>query len=198
MAAACAHLDCSRLVLADVGGDALATGSEPGLASPLCDAVMLAAARHLPAEIEVVGAIFGAGCDGELTQGEVLGRVAHLGRLGLWTRTASPDRGAASELVTVGDLVPTEASLMAARCALGEVGSALIRGGRRTVELGPVGALVFLFDARPAVGEAAPLAELVASSGSIDEARDALAAAGLRTELDYERDRSGAEPVRDA
>ena len=39
----------------------------------------------------------------------------------------------------MGRLVPTEASLMAARCALGEVGSATIRGGRRTVELGPVG-----------------------------------------------------------
>ena len=55
---------------------------------------------------------------------------------------------------------------------------------------------MFLFDARGSVGEAAPLSAQVAASNSIDEARDALAATGLRTELDYERDRSGAESGR--
>ena len=39
---------CSCFV--DVGGDALAHGDEPGLASPLCDAVMLAAGALLAEE----------------------------------------------------------------------------------------------------------------------------------------------------
>ena len=39
-------LDCDLLVCVDVGGDVLALGDEPGLASPLCDAVMLAGAQR--------------------------------------------------------------------------------------------------------------------------------------------------------
>jgi hypothetical protein len=64
-----------------------------------------------------------------------------------------------------------------------------IRGGRRQVELGPVGALAFFFDALAALPEL-PLAQAVRDSDSIDAARDALAARGVRTELDYERDRA--------
>jgi hypothetical protein len=64
-----------------------------------------------------------------------------------------------------------------------------IRGGRRQVELGPVGALAFFFDPLAALPEL-PLAQAVRDSDSIDAARDALAARGVRTELDYERDRA--------
>jgi hypothetical protein len=85
--------------------------------------------------------------------------------------------------------VPTEASLQVARCARGEIGAVPIRGGRRQVELGPVGALTFFFDAAVAKREL-PLANAVAESASIEEARAALADLGVRTELDYERDRA--------
>ena len=44
LAAAAAALDADLIVFVDVGGDALAHGDEPGLASPLCDSIMLAAA----------------------------------------------------------------------------------------------------------------------------------------------------------
>ena len=186
------RLRCDLVVLLDVGGDVLATGSEPGLSSPLCDALLLAAAAHLPERFAVLGCAFGAGCDGELTVAEVLGRVAVLARDQAWTGTVSPAADAAREIVAVAGEVPTEASLLAARCALGETGPAPIRGGRRTVELGPVGALGFLFDARLAIGPAAPLAELVSEAGSIEEARAAMAVRGIRTELDYERERVAA------
>jgi hypothetical protein len=186
------RLRCDLVVLLDVGGDVLATGSEPGLSSPLCDALLLAAAAHLPQRLAVLGCAFGAGCDGELTVAEVLGRVAVLAREQAWTGTVSPTADAARETVAVAGEVPTEASLLAARCALGETGPAPIRGGRRTVELGPVGALGFLFDARRAVGPAAPLAELVIDCGSIEEARGAMAGRRIRTELDYERERVAA------
>ena len=189
IAAAAERLDCDLVVLLDVGGDVFGTGAEPGLASPLCDAVMLAAALHLPDDLRAVGCAFGTGCDGEMTHAEVLGQVARLGRDGGWLGTLSPSPEIAREVIELAGKVPTEASLMAARSALGESGPAPIRGGRRTVELGPVAALSFLFDPRVAIGGAAPLAELVAEAGSLEEANDILVAAGVRTELDYERER---------
>ncbi len=188
--AAAERLGCDRVILLDVGGDVLGTGAEPGLASPLCDAVMLASARYLPDSMDVIGCVFGAGCDGELTPAEVLGRVAELGRAGIWLGTASPTAEIAAEVVALAGRVPTEASLQAARCALGEVGEAPIRGGARTVELSPVGGMVFFFDARLAIGGAAPLAEVVADANSIEEARSRLEEIGVRTELDYERRRA--------
>ena len=84
------RLACDRVVLLDVGGDVLGTGAEPGLASPLCDAVMLAAAAFLPERLDVLGCAFGTGCDGEMTQAEVLAQVARLGRDGGWLGTFSP------------------------------------------------------------------------------------------------------------
>src|SRR6185295_228098 len=76
--AAAGGLGCDLLVCVDVGGDVLARGDEPGLASPLCDAVMLAAALRLAPRIRPLLAVVGPGCDGELTADEVLSRVAEL------------------------------------------------------------------------------------------------------------------------
>src|SRR5215212_11400207 len=54
------RLGADLTVLVDVGGDALAAGHEPGLSSPLCDAVMIAAGAELAARgASVLGAIFG-------------------------------------------------------------------------------------------------------------------------------------------
>ena len=86
--------------------------------------------------------------------------------------------------------VPTEASLQAVRCARGETGEVDIRGGLRHVRLSPVGALTFFFDVRAAYDGVAPLARAVAGAADLEQARDALAALGIRTELDYERDRA--------
>src|SRR3954454_24521883 len=71
-------LGCDLVVFADVGGDVLAHGHEPGLGSPLCDALMLAAAARMErdGDLPVLGAIFGPGCDGELTLPEVNARLA--------------------------------------------------------------------------------------------------------------------------
>lgn len=195
IAALADHLDCDLVVLLDVGGDVLADGSEPGLSSPLCDAVMLAAVAHLPERIAVAGCAFGPGCDGELTVLEVLARIAALGREGAWLGTLSPGPAAAEEVVALARDVPTEASLMAARCALGATGPVSIRDGRRTVELGPIGALAFVFDARRALGPLTPLADLVRAAGSIEQARTLMQTRGVRTELDYERERLAGRPA---
>jgi hypothetical protein len=192
IAAAMESLECDLLVGVDVGGDVLGRGDEEGLASPLCDAVMVAAMLEGTGESDPILAMIGAGCDGELAPAQVLERVAALGRAGAWLGTWGMPPEVAAELERAADRVPTEASLMVARCARGETGRVPIRGGRRHVELGPVGALAFFFDPIGALDEL-PLAQAVRGSDSIDAARDELAALGVRTELDYERDRA-AEP----
>jgi len=57
------------------------------------------------------------------------------------------------------------------------------------VELSPVAALCFLFDLEAAL-TALPLAQAVADAPTILAARDALAALGVGTELDYELGRA--------
>jgi hypothetical protein len=86
--------------------------------------------------------------------------------------------------------VPTEASLMAVRCARGERGRVPIRGGRRTVELTSLGALAFFFDPLAAAHSAIPLATAVSPAANLEEARDALVAMRISTELDLERARA--------
>jgi hypothetical protein len=172
----------------DVGGDVLAEGSEPGLASPLCDAVMLAAMAHLlRSGVKTVGAVFGPCCDGELTIEELLGRIALLAAAGSLLGAAGMSHDVVDELEGVVRLVPTEASAQAVRCANGQFGKTTIRRGRREVVLSPIGALTFYFDPASAVERAAPLARAVADAGSLEEANDLLHAIGVRTELDFER-----------
>jgi hypothetical protein len=202
LAEAAAELGCDAIVLLDVGGDVLAHGAEPGLASPLCDAIMLAAGLFLARGGElsceglhgwggdVVAAVYGPGCDGELTPDEVLERIAQLGEadalLGAWALTPT-----ACDLVEAAAReVPTEASVQAVRCARGERGRVPIRGGRRTVELTPLGALTFFFDPVAAARSAVPLATAVAPAASLEQAHEALMGMGVGTELELERARA--------
>jgi hypothetical protein len=89
-------------------------------------------------------------------------------------------------------VVPTEASLMAVRCARGERGKVPIRGGKRTVELTPLGALTFFFDPAAAATSAVPLVTAVSPGGGLEEAHEALEGMGVRTELSLERERARA------
>jgi hypothetical protein len=206
LAEAAEELGCDAVVLLDVGGDVLAHGNEPGLASPLCDAIVLSAGLFLARgaarteaapegwDGDVLGAVYGPGCDGELTPEEVLERLTELqsagALLGAWGLTPQ-----ACDLVdAAGAAVPTEASLMAVRCARGERGRVPIRGGRRSVELTPLGALTFLFDPVAAASSAIPLATAVSPAASLEEAHEALMGMGVRTELDLERARAAGAP----
>ena len=182
------ELGCDLFVFVDVGGDALAHGDEDGLASPLCDAIVLAAAARLGRERPVLGGIFGIGCDGELTPDEVLDRIAEVAA----ANGLAGMRGLTPAVVELLDraveAVPTEASAQALRCFRGERGTSSIRAGRRTVELSPMGAATIYFDPAAALASAARLAKAVIDSGGIEDANKRLHALGLRTELDYERE----------
>jgi hypothetical protein len=190
--AAATHLDCDMVVLLDVGGDVLAHGHEPGLASPLADATVLSAALRM--STPTLGVVFGIGCDGELTPAEVLERLEEVraagGDLGdLPLPTAALDRAEAALAH-----VTTEASAMAIRCARGETGHVPIRNGRRTVPLTADGGRLVCFDPAIAIRSAARLAKAVADADSLEDAQAILTALDVRTELDYERD-AAAQPA---
>jgi hypothetical protein len=188
---AAVKLGVDLLIFLDVGGDVLGHGDEPGLASPLCDAVMLAAGAILQRRgMRVLAAIFGPCCDGELTPEELLGQLAWLSADGglLGVEPITPE--IADELERAVREVPTEASAQAVRCARGELGVGTIRAGRRTVPLSPIGATTVYFDPGRAVNGVARLARMVLDARDLDHAHEILSAAGVHTELDYERKRS--------
>jgi hypothetical protein len=194
LATAARRLDCDLVVLVDVGGDVLGHGDEPELASPLCDAVLLAAAEPLTAAgVEVLGALFGPGCDGELRPEQVSERVAEVWRAGGSRGAAGLSPAGVEVLEAAVAVVPTEASAQAVACARGEFGRHEIRGGRRAVHRSPLGAITFFFDPAAAMASAARCAALVRGASSLDEANERIVAAGVRTELDWER--NAAAPV---
>jgi hypothetical protein len=209
IAAAAASLGADLIVFIDVGGDALAHGDEPGLASPLCDALLLAAAARLaeraladaPAGAggastspaggpcpHVLGGIFGVGCDGELTPPEVFERLAEVGAADGLAGARGLTPAVAGRLEEAVKVVPTEASAQAVRCFHGEIGRSAIRQRRRSVELSPAGALTFYFDPIAAVRSAARLAAAVTDARDLEHANAILHDLGVYTELDYERD----------
>ena len=182
-------LGADLVVFLDVGGDAIAHGHEPGLGSPLCDALLLAAAgRMAAAGVPVLGGVFGIGCDGELTAAEVNARLAEIGAAGGLAGARGLTAPVAERLAAAVELVPTEASALAVRAFHGEVGPTPIRGGRRTVELTMAAAGTVYFDVPAALASAARLPGIVDAATSLEEANAAMAAAGIRTELDFELD----------
>ena len=185
-------LGCDLAIFIDVGGDVVAHGDEPGLASPLCDAVMLAAAARLQrvGGPPVLAGVFGVGCDGELTPSEVFGRLDILREAG---GLAAPppariEPEVAGRLEEAVAAVPTEASAMALRAYRGETGTFTIRRGRRTVELTRQAEETWFFDPEIAIRSTAPLAASVLDAPDLESANNALHALGVRTELDLERD----------
>ena len=184
--AAAAELGCDLVIYADVGGDAIATGSEPGLGSPLCDAIMLAAGVRLCGELDGAIAVIGAGCDGELTLDEVLDRIGALAEARAWIGTFQIEADAAEEILRAAEPTGTEASVQLARSALGTRGEVEIRGGRRRLLLSPVSALGFCFDLEASL-QTLPLVAAVLETEKLEQVRDALNELGVSTELDYEQ-----------
>lgn len=193
LADAVSALGCDLAVFIDVGGDVLAHGDEPGLRSPLCDAIMLAAAARLGrAGHQVLAGIFGIGCDAELTQSEVLARVAEVAAAGGLCGARGLTGPVAERLEGAMRLVPTEASKQAVRAFRGASGATVIRGGARTLELSAAASLTLYLDVEPTIDAVGRLASAVDGADELDDANEALHALGVRTELDLERDAEAA------
>jgi hypothetical protein len=188
LAAAVAQLGCDLTVFIDVGGDVLAHGDEPGLRSPLCDAVMLAAASLLHGGGHaVLAGIFGTGCDAELTQEEVLRRLARVAAAGGLLGARGLTDAVARRVEGAVELVPTEASAQAVSTFRGASGTVTIRGGARQLELTTVAAITFYLGVKQTFDAAGRLAQAVLRTSGLEEANDALHALGVDTELDLER-----------
>jgi hypothetical protein len=186
-------LGCDLIVFIDVGGDVLAQGDEPGLRSPLCDAVMLAVAAQLGrAGHKVLGGLFGIGCDAELTPPEVLARLADVAAAGGLVGARGLTEPVAERLEAAIELVPTEASAQAVRAFRGASGLVSIRGGAHTVELSSIASLTFYLDVEATVRATGRLAVAVEDAVSLEDANGALGAIGVSTELDLEREAASA------
>jgi hypothetical protein len=143
--------------------------------------------------VPVLGAIFGIGCDGELTPAEVRARLDAVEQAGGLGRVPlAMDDAAAARIEEAVRAVPTEASAGALRAYRGERGPVTIRGGRRTVELTAAAALTTFFDPAIALRSAARLAAAVIDAPDLEAANEILHGLGVRTELDYERDAAAA------
>jgi hypothetical protein len=189
LASAADGLGCDLVAFVDVGGDVLAQGDEPGLRSPLCDAVMLAAASRLATSgLPVLIGIFGIGCDAELTPVEVIARLADVAGIGGLCGARGLTEPVARRLEQAIEFVPTEASAQAVRAFRGASGPTVIREGTRIVELSTIAALTLYLDVGATMRAAGRLGRAVAEAPSLEEANAALGALGVRTELDYERE----------
>jgi hypothetical protein len=192
LAEAVDRLGCDLLVFIDVGGDVLAQGTEPGLRSPLCDAVMLAAAVKLShAGQPVLGGIFGIGCDAELTPAEVLAQLAVVAGAGGLCGARGLTDPVARRLEEAIQLVPTEASAQAVSAFRGESGIKTIRRGRRPLELTSIAALTVYLDPEVTMRSTGRLAQAVADANDLEDANRKLHELGVRTELDLEREAAG-------
>ncbi len=189
LTAAIERLGCDLVIFVDVGGDVLAYGDEPGLRSPLCDALMLAVAMRLGRQDnQVLGALFGVGCDAELTPAEVLARLAEVAAAGGLVGARGLTGPVAQQLEEAMQLVTTEASAQAVRAFRGASGEVSIRGGARTLELSSLASVTFYLDVEATIRAAGRLALAVDPADSLEEANQALNELGVRTELDLERE----------
>lgn len=181
---ACDQLDIDLVVGTDAGGDVLAAGDEPGIKSPLTDAIMLAALSSV--ETDACLGMYGYGSDGELTLDEITEGIARTaqqdGLLGAWGLTPK----IVDELETLVELVTTEASRLPLEVARGKLGEAVIRDGARSVELTPASTVTFYLNPE-AVAATSDLDNCVRETTSFDAAQQALTDAGYDTELDLER-----------
>ncbi len=188
LATAAERLDADLTVFVDVGGDVLAKGDEPGLRSPLCDAVMLAAAGRLSAAGNpVLGGVFGIGCDAELSPDEVLARLSEVARAGGVCGSRGLTEPVAGRLEAAIEVVPTEASAQAVRAFRGASGVTTIRRGASSVQLTLTAAQTFYLDVDVTIQTIGRLARAVGDAESLEQANDALHDLGVSTELDLER-----------
>jgi hypothetical protein len=174
------HFASASVLLVDVGGDLVASGTEEDLRSPLADALALASLADFPISVRV--AIAGPGLDGELAASYVRARCTAIGGK-LFGRLGAAD---VEPYFAALARHPSEATTLLAAAALGMTGRAEIRDSADLVSLDGGSAEVYVIDASAAVASNQLAQELVATQ-SMDEAEAATVAICGRSELDYER-----------
>lgn len=181
--AAVAYFHPDEVTVVDVGGDIIARGDEPGLRSPMADALVLAAVQCLDVPTRVWMA--GPGLDGELTEAEALARIEELsGRL----RHTLAD----ADTHNIGDALdwhPTEATRLLVAAARGYRGIVEIRDQGLPICLRNESSTVYEIDAIHAYQTNHFALEMI-SSTSLNEANNLCKKRLIPTELDYEEAKS--------
>jgi hypothetical protein len=177
------YFSFTSVLLVDVGGDVVATGTEEKLRSPLADALALATLADVPVPVQV--AVAGPGLDGELAASYVRSRCSALGGK-LFGRLAAADvepyfRALAQH--------PSEATTLLAASALGISGRAEIRDNADLIALSADSADVYVLDASTAVA-CNELTQMLVTTRSMAEAEAAAVSLCGRSELDYERQKA--------
>ncbi len=178
--------DIDAVVGVDAGGDAIAVGDEPGIRSPITDAVGLSILEAVDAQTAL--GVIGFGSDGELGPAELTDAFESLAGqnavLGAWGITPA----IRDEMVPILETVDTEASRLPVLAAGGEFGERTIRGGLATVDVGPMTPITVYVEPH-AVIERSAIVSLVRQADALDEAARRLRDRGIQTEFDTERAR---------
>ena len=174
------HFAFASVLLVDVGGDLIATGTEERLRSPLADSLALATLADFPVPVQVV--IAGPGLDGELAPSYVRSRCLAVGGAFFGRLVASDVEPYFPALAQH----PSEATTLLAAAAVGVTGRAEIRDNADVVSLDDGSADVYVLDASSAVASN-QIAKKLMTTRSMAEAEAATVAICGRSELDYER-----------
>ena len=170
----------------DVGGDVLASGKEPGLASPLADSLMLSAINYLSNGIETLIGVLGYGCDGELTPKEIDQSLSLLNKNKGVLGSSGITKTSYSIMKKIIKTVETDASRIPLISYEGFKGQYPIRRGRVKVEVHPMCQITFYINPKKLYKNISTSARLVSKSKDIFHANNILLKKGFRTELDYE------------
>lgn len=170
------HLD--DIALIDVGGDAITTGSDPGLRSPLADQLALAACVRagIPARLLIAG----SGLDGELDEDVITERLAQLDADALPSLTPAD----IDQVRHVFHWHPSEASGLLAAAANGRRGLVEVRDAGDQVALADATTAVRAVDAKRAATTTP--ARLLNECASLGEAEQIIHAATGISEIEYE------------
>ncbi len=166
----------------DAGGDALTTGREKGLRSPLADALMISILKNIPSNVCVTG----MGSDGELKREELERNMTLLAKWGEFAGCHEMPPEVLDLMERVIENVDTEASKIPFMGARGYYGKVSIRNGIQ-VDVSLISSLCFYFTAS-GVYRLNALARAVDGSETIQEASSRLNSIGIKTELDLERE----------
>ncbi|MFE2865502.1 DUF1152 domain-containing protein [Embleya sp. NPDC059259] len=177
--AAITYTGADAIEIIDVGGDVIARGDEPGLRSPLADALTLAACAN--AHVPTVVSVAGPGLDGELPEAEVLSR------LGDPAFTLTPEQTTA--FLPVFTWHPSEATSLLSAAARGTRGVCEIRDAGLPVVLTDANAGVYRLDLDDALAINLLARRLIATT-SLDQAEQITRDVCGFSELDHERNKA--------
>lgn len=180
--AAADNSGADEVVVVDVGGDALTSGNDPGLRSPLADQLALAACAGAGLSTRLL--VAAPGIDGEIPADTLVARLHALGARQLPSLTETE----VAAIRHVFDWHPSEASGLLAAAASGRRGLVEVRDAGDQVKLTEMTTALFVVEVK-AVLDVTPSRHLT-GSGSLAQAEAIIHDATGISEIRYETDKA--------